>query len=98
MPTAARVHKGTGIFKRKYDSKSSIERYGFNYRRWRKLRRWHLARNPLCEECLKMNRTVPAKHVDHIEPHRGDSVKFWNPDNLQSLCEMHSNQKTGRGE
>lgn len=98
MPTAARVHKVIESCKRKYDDKSSIARYGFNYRQWRKLRKWHLARNPLCKECLKMDRTVAAKHVDHIEPHRGDPAKFWDRENLQSLCTMHSNQKTGRGQ
>lgn len=35
-----------------------------------------------------------ANTVDHIEPHRGDSLKFWNHRNLQSLCATcHSSMK-----
>lgn len=35
--------------------------------------------NPM--ECLTL-----ATVVDHITPHRGDSLLFWNFQNLQSLC------------
>ncbi len=35
--------------------------------------------NPM--ECLTL-----ATVADHIEPHRGDGIKFWNFRNLQSLC------------
>lgn len=30
--------------------------------------------------------TVPADTVDHIRPHRGDPVLFWDYGNLQSVC------------
>jgi hypothetical protein len=29
-------------------------------------------------------------------PHRGDAVRFWDPDNLQSLCFMHHNSDKQR--
>ncbi|MCP4309588.1 MAG: HNH endonuclease [bacterium] len=35
---------------------------------------------------------------DHIKPHRGDPGKFWDPDNLQTLCksECHDKHKQAR--
>jgi 5-methylcytosine-specific restriction protein A len=32
----------------------------------------------------------PARHADHIVPHRGDYEKFWSGE-LQSLCDTHHN-------
>ena len=94
MPKAARTNKEQS---RRYDTnKSSIARYGFNYRRWRRIRRLHLIQNPLCVECLKKGRILLATTVDHIDPHRGDAVKFYDKKNLQSLCTSHHNQKSGR--
>ncbi|MFA5423825.1 MAG: hypothetical protein WC374_08215, partial [Phycisphaerae bacterium] len=31
--------------------------------------------------------------VDHIKPHNGDPVLFWDRGNLQGLCEKHHNSK-----
>ncbi|MDU4255568.1 HNH endonuclease signature motif containing protein [Pseudomonas sp.] len=42
--------------------------------------------NPLCAECMKLGRRRPATVVDHIVPHRGDSVLFWRRSNWQPLC------------
>jgi len=36
-----------------------------------------------------MGRVVMAGVVDHIKPHKGDEIKFYNPDNLQSMCKQH---------
>lgn len=36
-----------------------------------------------------MGRVVPATVVDHVEPHRGDAAKFWEPANRQSACDWH---------
>jgi 5-methylcytosine-specific restriction protein A len=41
-------------------------------------------------------RPTIANVADHIEPHRGDDKKFWNPDNLQSLCFTHHNSDKQR--
>jgi 5-methylcytosine-specific restriction protein A len=38
-----------------------------------------------------------TEEVDHIVPHRGDPVIFWDPDNLQGLCRAHHAAKTRRG-
>ena len=36
-----------------------------------------LRRHPLCVECMKQGRYVKATDVDHIIPHRGDKILFW---------------------
>lgn len=43
-------------------------------------------RHPLCAMCLKRGKVTPCQCVDHIIPHRGDPVLFWDEDNWQSLC------------
>jgi 5-methylcytosine-specific restriction endonuclease McrA len=59
--------------------------------RWYGLKRWtrrsemQLHAHPLCAMCLQRNLIVAASVADHIEPHRGDPIKFWFGE-LQSLC------------
>jgi len=43
-------------------------------------------RNPLCVMCLKRGIVRPCQCVDHIIPHKGDPVLFWDENNWQSLC------------
>ena len=38
---------------------------------------------------------VAAVVVDHIEPHRGDKIKFWDRGNWQPLCKDCHDRKTG---
>ena len=54
--------------------------------RWRRLRAVYLTNNPLCVFHLRRGRDVIATVVDHIMPHGGDPVLFWDQDNWQSLC------------
>ena len=62
-------------------------------RKWRSKRAAQLQREPLCRYCERMGRITAATIADHIEPHRGDKVKFWRGA-LQSLCaECHSSAK-----
>jgi 5-methylcytosine-specific restriction enzyme A len=75
-------------------------------RAWYHLARWRhpvwgrraqvLARDPFCVECRKVRRLEPTTDVDHIIPHEGDPVLFWDPENLQGLCASHHAQKTQR--
>lgn len=66
---------------------------------WKRLRKAHLAFEPLCRICLAYyNREMTATVVDHIKPHRGNMAVFLDPHNLQSLCRSCHNRKTGRGE
>lgn len=61
--------------------------------RWRKKRSAQLQREPLCRFCKERGKITAAVIADHIEPHRGDPVKFWSGA-LQSLCQVcHSSDK-----
>ena len=63
---------------------------------WRKLRQWHITRNPLCVSCAAQGLTVPADVVDHIIEIRDDYSKRLDADNLQSLCHVCHNEKTAK--
>ena len=66
----------------------------YNTDRWRDLRLEQLLREPFCRECAKAGRRTRATVADHVIPHRGDTVIFHDPANLQSLCERCHNRKT----
>lgn len=41
----------------------------YDTQRWRRFRKWFLARHPLCEmDCAQQGRVTPATDVDHIKP------------------------------
>jgi 5-methylcytosine-specific restriction protein A len=58
---------------------------------WLRLRDLHKAQHPLCVMCERQGRVTAATVVDHIKPHKGDRDLFYDPENLQSLCERHHN-------
>jgi len=62
---------------------------------WRKTTKAYRTAHPLCEECLKKERTTPAALTDHITPiEKGGDPFDW--DNLQAMCHTCHNQKSGR--
>lgn len=71
---------------------SSAER-GYDGR-WRKARLKYLKAYPLCVRCKEQGRLVRATVVDHVTPHRGDKVLFWDENNWQSLCKSCHDKKT----
>ncbi|MFH0904923.1 MAG: HNH endonuclease signature motif containing protein [Methanobacteriota archaeon] len=82
---------------RAYDSeRGSPSARGYN-RRWVNARAVYLHAHPLCEECKKVNRITKAECVDHIIPHQGDAVLFWDSvRNWQALCNRCHSSKTMR--
>lgn len=54
--------------------------------RWERLRQQQLGKAPFCQWCEAKGRTTPATVCHHTEPHRGDHAKFYDPNNLTSLC------------
>lgn len=57
------------------------KKYG---RAWKRIRDRHISQHPLCEECEKQGRLVPAEEVHHKKPiSQGGSHAR---DNLMSLC------------
>lgn len=66
----------------------------YNSERWRRLRAWKFACNPLCEMCLKEDKVVPAEDVHHIvsfmstdDPNQRTFLAY-DYDNLMSLCKQ----------
>lgn len=56
---------------------------------WQRLREHQLAKQPLCEFCLRTEEITVAEVVDHRIKHDGDLDLFHDQDNLQSLCKHH---------
>jgi 5-methylcytosine-specific restriction enzyme A len=56
---------------------------------WKRLRGWHLKREPLCRECYARGRRVPAEMVNHVIPVRHRPDLRLDKDNLSSTCKAH---------
>ena len=81
--------------KRLFQDRQIPTYYKWYYRKsWLIIRANKLRRNPLCEECERNHIMTHANEVDHITPHKGDINKFFDEDNLQSLCEPCHSRKT----
>ena len=89
MPTIKRL-KSTTI--NKDTNKELAQRYVYNTERWKRLRRYKLQNNPLCERCLELNKIEPAVQVHHMVRFMSGSnieqIKYLGFDysNLQSIC------------
>ena len=72
------------------------------YNRWYKTARWkknrahYLHKNPLCVQCKGRGIIKAATIVDHVTPHKGDPVLFWDQTNWQGLCKRCHDRKTAR--
>ncbi|WP_020599867.1 HNH endonuclease [Spirosoma panaciterrae] len=62
---------------------------------WRNLRKAKLEKDPLCEECLKKKRLVPATVVDHVNPIRLGGAPL-DIDNTRSLCKSCHARKSAK--
>jgi 5-methylcytosine-specific restriction protein A len=59
-------------------------------RKWRRARNNYLAEHPYCAcGCQRL-----AEVVDHITPHRGDPLLFWDQTNWQALTKACHDRKT----
>lgn len=76
------------------DKRSSHER-GYTSA-WQRAREGFLMSHPLCVMCSAEGRTTAASVVDHIKPHRGDQVLFWDKANWQPLCKPHHDSDKAR--
>lgn len=69
--------------------------------RWRKARTQHLLNEPLCRPCKAQGIYHAGTIVDHIIPHRGDPVLFWDSSNWQTICTtqhaIKSNKERNQG-
>jgi len=55
---------------------------------WDKFSAVFKRQHPLCLGCEAVGRTVATDVTDHVEPHRGDMVKFW-AGPFQPACRWH---------
>ena len=95
MPDKHRPAKGTASHthaRLEKDRGSSTQR-GYGYR-WQLIREIHLRKHPLCVHCEAAGRFTPATELDHIQPHKGDKVLFWEQTNRQGLCKSCHSRKT----
>jgi len=65
----------------------------YNDVQWRKLRARQLRDEPLCRMCKARGQITLATICDHIEPHKGDLVKFWSGPFMSLCAEHHSSDK-----
>lgn len=61
--------------------------------RWRRFRHWYLSKHPMCEQCERETRTVPAVMVDHVVELKDGGAPL-DESNAQSLCYACHNRKT----
>lgn len=90
------------------DHRGSQRERGYT-RRWEAVARRFKQRYPLCgqrpgdrppvmSKCHDEGRLTPAAQVDHVVPHRGDPLLFWDQEhNWQSLCASCGARKSRAG-
>lgn len=64
--------------------------------RWQKARDLFISQHPLCAACERRGVLASATDVDHITPHKGDYMLFWDRANWQSLCHSCHARKTAQ--
>lgn len=80
--------------KRQYDDhRESASKRGYNGR-WRKASKTYLLSHPFCIRCLQQGKYEKATVVDHITPHKGNQLLFWDRNNWQPLCKQCHDRKT----
>lgn len=92
MPPIARSPHAGAVPVVKVDAKAASDKWrgsassrGYDSR-WQMARRGFLRLHPLCVCCRANGVTQPAEVVDHVVPHRGDRMLFWDSTNWQALC------------
>ena len=95
MPDSPKRFRPIGWSKPK-DTRPSAGKRGYDYR-WQKARKSYLAKHPLCVYCKKRGLVKAATCVDHIIPHKGDPVKFWDAENnWAASCKQCNDSKGDR--
>lgn len=62
---------------------------------WKNVRALQLQLEPLCQECRKIGKLIPATIVDHVVAIADGGAEL-DRANLQSLCKAHHDAKTRR--
>ena len=77
------------------NERRGVDAYGHKVygRRWEKVSKLRLNREPLCRSCGKLGLVVAATDADHIIPLSQGGAKY-DLDNTQSLCHSCHSRKT----
>ncbi len=98
MPTIKKLPPKKREQERNWNTETRLlRRQAYNNTAWRKLRNSYLKLHPLCENCLKEGKVVPAEDVHHKRsPFQKGEINWtllMEPENLQSLCkECHGKE------
>lgn len=69
-------------------SRGSARERGYGAR-WDRASAGFKQAHPLCMGCEAIGRVVPVNVTDHVEPHKGDMVRFWDARRWQPACSWH---------
>ena len=92
MPTKPPTYRPPGLAEARHEAAQAYERRRGSARErgytaaWSRAAADHRRHHPLCVGCQARGRYVPATLVDHVVPHDGDAVLFWDRSNWQSSC------------
>lgn len=75
--------------KREHDQRRGSARDRGYSRAWDKAAAGFKRSHPLCLGCQAVGRIAATECVDHVVPHKGDKVRFWDRKNWQPLCNWH---------
>lgn len=89
----AAVKKQEAARKARFDAKRPSARQRGYDAEWERARRDFLLVYNSCRRC-----GAPASVVDHIKPHKGDDLLFWDRSNWQPLCASCHNSHKQRHE
>lgn len=108
MPNLPPRNSDAGEASTGFLSRASRHARGYT-KRWYKVTKIFLVKYPLCGDrpggrapvmsrCRDEGRIVAAGQVDHVVPHKGDPVLFWDEENnWQALCASCGGRKSRAG-
>ncbi|QDU62155.1 HNH endonuclease [Planctomycetes bacterium Pan216] len=70
----------------------------YQSKRWRRFRKWFLARQPLCIDCEAAGRLKEADQLHHVVKLKDDWSRRLDPTNVVGLCRSCHSKRTARGE
>lgn len=95
MPSKPKKVNRPWIRERKPFERDQSDYEFYNSWKWRKLSKRYKESHPLCVKCEQTGVVQGAQFTDHIQRIKDGGDPF-DESNLQSLCEYHHNQKSGR--
>jgi len=76
----ARQQRDRAALNAEYDARRGSARVRGYGAAWDDVSAGFRRQHPLCPGCEAVGLITPTEVTDHVEPHKGDPVKFWNAD------------------